>query len=957
MKYYATIFMMFLVSYLKAQHINMKKYTIDDGLPSNDIRKVYQDSEGFIWIATMNGISRYDGYAFTNYSTGEGIFSVVNDMYEINKGKVLVAQNNGAVSSIENGQVKNLPGTGIAINQFVPMAGKKLFLSTDGHGIAEWKDNKAVPINSSFIPEKSSVQLVPANDSLFWGYHEGYAHLFLIDKYSNSYSISENVPLTFIFKDSRQRTWIGNSNGLKILSPRQNRNGPVSFDPLPHPYNLPQLKNANITSVFEDSNQNLWIGCTNGILVVSKDGVVTTLGADDDLAPSAVRNFFEDRERNIWIADRSGLIKISAKNEIKKYGTQQGAAIETKNILPICEQRLLLFSSDVKELDIQKGLIKPVSSRITNSNDAFSINKKEVLVSEVGKFNLFTEKSTKPVKLNLPVEVIEMSISIDEDNLLVYRRFQFTLYIVSKTGALHKTFMFPYVITTFAKDGEGHIWIGTFENGLYKAKISGNWDFGIVDSLAKELPDIHIRSLFIDSKNHLWAGTRYKGLCKIEKRTDGSYQSECFQQKDGLSANWVMTITEDASRNIWIGTSQGMDKLIPSENHYRIFNFGRINNISGQIRKILFTEEGYIAAAGYPHVIIAKDERLDTLLPPPVHITLVHLQNNDTANHAYLSNPKIPYNNPRIDFNFSALQFFNEKQISYSYRLRGSIDTNWSKPRNIHEVFYANLKPGSYHFEVRALGWNGQWGTPAVYSFSVLSPFWQKWWFVAICILVLGSLIYLLYRYRLQQLMRLQKVRNRIATDLHDEIGSNLTNISILSSLTKKNILEPDKAGEFLHRISQEVSSSSQSLDDIIWSVNANHDTIEQTAARMRRYAAELFDAANIRYELVLDPAFEGKKLSMEQRRDIYLLFKESVNNISKHAHAGKVDIELTIVHNELMLQIKDDGSGFDATKDFSRHGLKGMKERVNKWKGKITIESASQKGTAIHIRLPLAKQ
>jgi ligand-binding sensor domain-containing protein len=164
---------MFLVSHLQAQHINMKKYTIDDGLPSNDIRKVYQDSEGFIWIATMNGISRYDGYAFTNYGTEEGIFSVVNDMYEINKGKLLVAQNNGAVSCIENGQVKSLPGTGIAINQFVPMPGNKLYLSTDGHGIAEWKLNKAVPINSSFIPEKSSVQLVPANDSLFWGYHEG----------------------------------------------------------------------------------------------------------------------------------------------------------------------------------------------------------------------------------------------------------------------------------------------------------------------------------------------------------------------------------------------------------------------------------------------------------------------------------------------------------------------------------------------------------------------------------------------------------------------------------------------------------------------------------------------------------------------------------------------------------------------------------------------------------------
>jgi len=218
-------------------------------------------------------------------------------------------------------------------------------------------------------------------------------------------------------------------------------------------------------------------------------------------------------------------------------------------------------------------------------------------------------------------------------------------------------------------------------------------------------------------------------------------------------------------------------------------------------------------------------------------------------------------------------------------------------------------------------------------------------------------LLYALYRYRIKQLVRLQKVRNRIATDLHDEIGSNLTNISILSNLSKKSLSQPQQANDFLQRISEEVSSSSQALDDIIWSVNSSHDTMEQTVARMRRYAAELFDAANIRYELQLDPVFEEKKLAMEQRRDIYLLFKESVNNISKHAGAREVSIQLAIVHNHLLLQVKDDGKGFDTMKEFNRHGLKGMKERVNKWKGKITVESAEQKGTVIEIRLPLSKQ
>jgi signal transduction histidine kinase len=202
---------------------------------------------------------------------------------------------------------------------------------------------------------------------------------------------------------------------------------------------------------------------------------------------------------------------------------------------------------------------------------------------------------------------------------------------------------------------------------------------------------------------------------------------------------------------------------------------------------------------------------------------------------------------------------------------------------------------------------------------------------------------------------QLQSMRNSIATDLHDEIGSNLTNISILTTLSKSNLSRPDQANNFLQRISEEVSSSSQALDDIIWSVNTNHDTLEETVARMRRYAAELFDAANIRYDLQLDPAFEEKKLIMEQRRDLYLLYKEAVNNIFKHAEAKQVIIKVALSQRQLMLTIKDDGKGFETGKESTRHGLKGMTERVKKWKGKIDIASSFNQGVCIQIQLPIA--
>ncbi|WP_315824856.1 sensor histidine kinase [Paraflavitalea speifideaquila] len=219
---------------------------------------------------------------------------------------------------------------------------------------------------------------------------------------------------------------------------------------------------------------------------------------------------------------------------------------------------------------------------------------------------------------------------------------------------------------------------------------------------------------------------------------------------------------------------------------------------------------------------------------------------------------------------------------------------------------------------------------------------------------VLGALLYSLYQYRINQLIALQKVRNRIATDLHDDIGSTLTNISILSELSRQKLDRQEEAGIFLNRIAEEVNNSSQALDDIVWSINTNNDTLEQTVARMRRYAAEIFDGANIQYSLQLDEHFAQRKLNMEQRRDCFLLFKEVINNIYKHADARRVNIRVWLEGNQLHMTIEDDGKGFDPSHITHRNGLKNMQQRTEKWKGKLHIQSTPGKGTRTSISFPV---
>ena len=232
---------------------------------------------------------------------------------------------------------------------------------------------------------------------------------------------------------------------------------------------------------------------------------------------------------------------------------------------------------------------------------------------------------------------------------------------------------------------------------------------------------------------------------------------------------------------------------------------------------------------------------------------------------------------------------------------------------------------------------------------------WRKqWWFIGLVIALVALLFYALYKYRIRQILRLQQVRNNIATDLHDDIGSSLTNISILSELSNKNLSQPEKAQPFLQRISEEVQASSQAMDDIIWSVNSRNDSLQETIARMRRYAAELFDNSKTNCHLQLDENAGNKKLSMEQRRDVYLIYKEALNNIHKHAHANNVWIEVIQNQNHLYMQVKDDGKGFDMASVTHRNGLKNLRSRVEKWNGKIQIRSEESKGTSIEIKIPL---
>ncbi|MBL7700056.1 MAG: hypothetical protein JNK79_17960 [Chitinophagaceae bacterium] len=224
---------------------------------------------------------------------------------------------------------------------------------------------------------------------------------------------------------------------------------------------------------------------------------------------------------------------------------------------------------------------------------------------------------------------------------------------------------------------------------------------------------------------------------------------------------------------------------------------------------------------------------------------------------------------------------------------------------------------------------------------------------LAMILILISVGLLVFYKYRLKQLQNLQLVKSRIASDLHDDIGATLTNINILAELSKQNGTKPANADTYLNRISEEISLTSQALDDIIWSVNVRNDSLEEIVSRMRKYAGELFDAGKTNYAIEFDEELMLVKLNMEQRRDLYLVFKESVNNIHKHAAAGNVAISITKENKSLLMTVRDDGRGFKMQEN-GRNGLKNMESRVRKWKGYLRVETEEYKGTTLYLNFPV---
>jgi signal transduction histidine kinase len=277
------------------------------------------------------------------------------------------------------------------------------------------------------------------------------------------------------------------------------------------------------------------------------------------------------------------------------------------------------------------------------------------------------------------------------------------------------------------------------------------------------------------------------------------------------------------------------------------------------------------------------------------------------------------------------------------------LDDNWSGITSSTEASYGNLPFGKYTFKVKAMNSEGYWSNELNYSFIITPPWWKTIWFRLAEVVFILLLFYSIYRYRLNQILRLQAIRNKIAHDLHDDIGSTLNSISVYSEVANQDASKHSEALEMIGEASRKIIDT---MSDIVWTINPGNDSFENIILRMRSLTFNLLRAKNIEFSFRADESLNNLKLSMENRRNYFLIFKESINNLVKYAEATNVSIQLLYADSLIRLLIHDNGKGFDTSIPSKGNGLNSMKRRAGEMKALLKIESQPGDGTRIELTM-----
>jgi ligand-binding sensor domain-containing protein/putative methionine-R-sulfoxide reductase with GAF domain len=801
---YVILFFLFtsLINFVNAQQQIFKNYTVNDGLISNDVRRIFQDSKGFLWIGTMEGLSKYDGNTFTNFTKSQGLsHSVINDFFESNDGRVYVALNNGIIDEITDDKViagsANAP---IRVNRFLMAPWHQPVALTDSNGFQYFRNGQVIKPRQD-QPGATFFSAVMLSDTSLAATDNTYLKVF-----NKNFKLISELKITDdtyselgCYKDSKGRLWILPRSGIQLIQFVPGSNPRLLNVDLPAAFEF--LRKYNISDLFEDDEENMWFATSTGIVKLKIDGSHQIFTVKDGLTSSIIATIFQDKEKNLWFGTAVGLSKLVTKSGITLYPIEDGVLRNDYQFLmfPYKEGHFLVGTSKrTKDFNKVTGIFSPAFK----SNDDYFyqavLNTNPVILTGHTKSVTFDTLLMQPHTIPALSDPSNVRILTSDKTGNSFTGNINGLFFISENG-------FQKIcddrISGFLIDRNKNLWVGSWVNGLirFRYKIA-NKNIQILET-KYFLPNTGIRSLYEDTEGNIWAGSRFHGVFRLTKDVKDSFNILNLSQSDGLTSNFIKAIREDANGNFWIAFFQGLDKLIPQNNKFQIFNFSRVNNFFTSVIGMEIDEDNLLWLATAEGIVRIKDGELEKSSPLPVYINRIY--SSDTTYPLHPNKLKFNYRQKDLQFEYSSPGYINEKQILYSYRLMGNDDLAWSEASNRHTVSFAGLAPGKYQFQVKSLGWNGIWGVPATVDFEITPPFWKTGWFISLMAMCIAALIYLFVIWRIKNVRAVEAEKLKLQQ---------------LNAEQYKNELE-------LEQVINYFSTSligKNTVDDVLWDVAKN---------------------------------------------------------------------------------------------------------------------------------------
>ncbi len=710
-----------------------------------------------------------------------------------------------------------------------------------------------------------------------------------------------------------------------------------------------------ILSLFIDNSGILWVGSHlgEGVTKIQKSKlkfeIINRRSSENlKLNDDVVWALFKDEENNLWVGTyKGGLNFFNFKTNQKRIfnlSSENPNQISDNHIRSITEDRLGniwigTYSGGLNRIDKSRKEIEVFKNEPGNSN---SLSANQVL-------DIYIESEKTIWVATFGGGLNKLTFNTNSSGEPIFKVFK---HLSSDPASLSDDRIY-----TILKDEKGNFWIGTYGGGLNKFdEISGKFESYLPDpENPQSISNDKVLCLLESTSGDLWIGTSGGGLNKYLSETNSF---KFYSQVQGLNSAVVYGILEDGNGNLWLSSDDGIFLFNPNTEKFTQFG------IEDGVQSLEFSGGSYFKDSqgimyfgginGFNH--FHPDSIVINSYLPSVVISNIHVM--DEIIKGETDEIILSYDQNFISFEFSALDFSAPNRNKYSYILEGFQKEWMFTDGKRRTATYTNLPSGEFVFRVKGTNSDGIWNENALSIRIIINPpIWQTWWFVTLIIVLISFFIYYLGTIRIKNQLEIEKLKLKIASDLHDNIGSGLTEISILSELAER---DKNNLGSSTKKDLQKISDTARylvdSMSDIVWVVNPQRDSLRDLIIKLKDSYNEFFSSIGISFQVNNVEKSDDIKLPMEYKQNLLLMFKEAINNAIKHSSCKKIILEAFYKNDIIEIILKDDGHGFDSNTNSLGNGIKNMEARSKKLSGNLKLVSENGKGTTISFSGKLGK-